>query len=186
LLAAVVVASASLSAARAAVFNPRTITLANGLQVVVIENHRAPVVTHMVWYRVGAADEVRGKTGIAHFLEHVMFKGTKTVAPGAFSRGRAPRRQRERLHDRGLHGLFPVGLGRPSGRDDEARGRSHVNLVLTDEVVLPERDVIVEERATSRVDNDAGSQLMEMARARSSSTIPTAYRRSAGRTRCAA
>ncbi|MGH6961300.1 MAG: M16 family metallopeptidase, partial [Dongiaceae bacterium] len=72
-------------AARAAVFNPTTFTLANGLQVVVVENHRAPVVTHMVWYRVGAADEQPGKSGIAHFLEHLMFKGTKTMPPGAFS-----------------------------------------------------------------------------------------------------
>ena len=50
--------------------------LANGMEVVVIPDHRAPVVTHMVWYRVGAADEVTGKSGLAHFLEHLMFKGT--------------------------------------------------------------------------------------------------------------
>ena len=51
-------------------------TLANGLEVVVIPDHRTPVVTHMVWYRVGAADETPGKSGLAHFLEHLMFKGT--------------------------------------------------------------------------------------------------------------
>ncbi|HLN11097.1 MAG TPA: insulinase family protein, partial [Xanthobacteraceae bacterium] len=50
-------------------------TLANGLQVVVVPDHRTPVVTHMIWYRVGAADEPPGKSGIAHFLEHLMFKG---------------------------------------------------------------------------------------------------------------
>jgi len=60
-------------------------TLANGMEVVVIEDHRAPVVTHMVWYRVGAADEPAGSSGIAHFLEHLMFKGTATLAPGEFS-----------------------------------------------------------------------------------------------------
>src|SRR3712207_8150131 len=54
----------------------RSFTLANGMQVVVIPDHRAPVVTHMVWYRVGAADETAGQSGIAHFLEHLMFKGT--------------------------------------------------------------------------------------------------------------
>ena len=59
--------------------------LDNGMQVVVIEDHRAPVVTHMVWYKVGAADEPRGKSGIAHFLEHLLFKGTKTLKPGEFS-----------------------------------------------------------------------------------------------------
>ena len=59
--------------------------LENGLDVVVIEDHRAPVVTHMVWYRAGSADEVAGKSGIAHFLEHLMFKGTDEVGPGEFS-----------------------------------------------------------------------------------------------------
>ncbi len=59
--------------------------LANGLDVVVIPDHRAPVVTQMVWYRVGAADEQEGVSGIAHFLEHLMFKGTKNVPAGEFS-----------------------------------------------------------------------------------------------------
>ncbi len=63
-----------------------TFTLKNGLRLVVIPDHRAPVVTHMVWYRVGAADEPVGRTGLAHYLEHLMFKGTKKIAPGAFSR----------------------------------------------------------------------------------------------------
>jgi zinc protease len=62
-----------------------TFTLENGLQVVVIEDHRAPAVTHMVWYKIGAADEPPGHSGIAHFLEHLMFKGTDDVAPGDFS-----------------------------------------------------------------------------------------------------
>src|SRR5271166_5448152 len=60
-------------------------TLANGLQVVVIPDRRAPVVTHMVWYRNGAADDPPGKSGIAHFLEHLMFKGTKSHPKGEFS-----------------------------------------------------------------------------------------------------
>ena len=61
-------------------------TLDNGLQVVVIPDHRTPVVTHMVWYKVGAADETPGKSGIAHFLEHLMFKGTGRIARPASSR----------------------------------------------------------------------------------------------------
>ncbi|MDD8023547.1 MAG: pitrilysin family protein [Paracoccaceae bacterium] len=61
-------------------------TLENGLEAVVIEDHRAPVVVHMVWYKVGAADEVRGKSGIAHYFEHLMFKGTDTMAAGEFSK----------------------------------------------------------------------------------------------------
>ncbi|MDO9061415.1 MAG: insulinase family protein, partial [Bradyrhizobium sp.] len=55
---------------------PATFTLPNGLQVVVIRDHRTPVVTHMIWYKVGSADETPGKSGLAHFLEHLMFKGT--------------------------------------------------------------------------------------------------------------
>ncbi len=66
-------------------FNAESFTLDNGLKVVVIPNHRAPVVTHMVWYKVGAADEPPGQSGIAHFLEHLMFKGTVCTTPGAFS-----------------------------------------------------------------------------------------------------
>lgn len=63
-----------------------TFTLDNGMEAVVIEDHRAPVVTHMVWYRVGAADELAGKSGIAHFLEHLMFVGTDDIAEGEFGR----------------------------------------------------------------------------------------------------
>ena len=65
--------------------NVTTFQLDNGMDVVVIEDHSTPVVTHMVWYRVGAADEPAGHSGIAHFLEHLMFKGTETLAPGEFS-----------------------------------------------------------------------------------------------------
>src|ERR1700760_2193404 len=59
--------------------------LANGLEVVVVPDHRAPVVTHMVWYKVGAADETPGTSGLAHFLEHLMFKGTAKNPFGKFS-----------------------------------------------------------------------------------------------------
>ncbi|WP_226780189.1 M16 family metallopeptidase [Oceaniglobus trochenteri] len=65
--------------------DPTTFTLDNGLEVVVIEDHRAPVVVQMVWYKVGAADEPPGVSGIAHYLEHLMFKGTDDMAPGEFS-----------------------------------------------------------------------------------------------------
>lgn len=72
--------------ARAGLFNPETFTLANGMKVVVIPDRRAPVVIHMVWYKVGAADEPVGKSGIAHLLEHLMFKGTDKVPAGEFSK----------------------------------------------------------------------------------------------------
>ncbi len=64
---------------------PETFTLENGMDVVVLPDHRVPVVTHMVWYRVGAGDEPPGQSGIAHFLEHLMFKGTDELGPGEFS-----------------------------------------------------------------------------------------------------
>ena len=67
-------------------FNAQTATLDNGLQIVLIENHRAPIVTQMVWYKVGGADEPPGKSGIAHMFEHLMFKGSKHVPPGEFSK----------------------------------------------------------------------------------------------------
>jgi zinc protease len=64
------------------VFGAESFTLPNGLMVVVIPNHRAPIVSHMIWYRIGAADEVPGKSGLAHFLEHLMFKGTERYSAG--------------------------------------------------------------------------------------------------------
>jgi zinc protease len=66
-------------------YNAKMTTLSNGMQVVVIENHRAPVLTHMVWYKVGGADEPVGISGTAHFLEHLLFKGTEKQTPGEFS-----------------------------------------------------------------------------------------------------
>ena len=60
--------------------------LSNGMKVIVQEDHRAPVVVSQVWYRAGSLDEVNGKTGVAHVLEHTMFKGTKSIPAGQFSR----------------------------------------------------------------------------------------------------
>lgn len=72
--------------ASAQTFGAQEFTLENGMQVVVIPNHRAPVVTHMVWMKVGAADEKPGLSGMAHYLEHLLFKGTAKMAPGEFSK----------------------------------------------------------------------------------------------------
>jgi len=151
--------------AAAKVFDPQTFTLANGLQVVVVENHRAPVVTHMVWYKAGAADEKAGKTGIAHFLEHLMFKGTKTVPPGVFSTEVARIGGDENAFTSYDYTAFfqSVAVQR---LEDVMRLEADrmVNLVLTDKEVLPERNVILEERR-QRIDNEPGSQLGEMMRA---------------------
>jgi zinc protease len=133
--------------ARAQVFNPETFTLANGLQVVVISNHRSPIVTQMVWYKTGAADEVWGRSGIAHFLEHLMFRGTRDIPAGEFSKIVARNGGRDNAftsydytayfqnvsRDR-LELVMKMEAGRMAG------------LTLTDAVVNPERDVILEER----------------------------------------
>ena len=66
--------------------NTHEFQLSNGLKLIVREDHRAPTVAHMVWYRAGSMDEVNGKTGVAHVLEHMMFKGTHKVKSGEFSR----------------------------------------------------------------------------------------------------
>lgn len=75
-----------LMAVATAFANPFETTLPNGLKVVVKEDHRAPTVVHMVWYKVGSIDEVDGTSGVAHALEHMMFKGTPKVGPGEFNR----------------------------------------------------------------------------------------------------
>lgn len=74
------------NAVQAQVFHPQTFTLANGLRVVVVKNALSPAITQMVWYKVGSADEARGHSGLAHYLEHLMFRGTAAIPPGAFSR----------------------------------------------------------------------------------------------------
>ena len=166
---AVAVASALLLAApanlSAQVFEPETFTLDNGMEVVVVSNHRAPIVSHMVWYKVGAADEPEGKSGIAHFLEHLMFKGTKTMKPGEFSEIIALNGGRENA----FTSQDFTGYYQTVSKDRLELMMKHeadrmANLVLTDDVVLPERDVILEERR-SRTDNNPGAQLGEMVNA---------------------
>jgi zinc protease len=87
LLLAIILA-ASLAACDRAPDGPQieTAKLDNGLEIIVIPDFRADVVTHMLWYRVGSADEPKGKSGIAHFFEHLMFRGTQNMPSGEFSR----------------------------------------------------------------------------------------------------
>jgi len=149
------------SVSSAAVFNPETFTLANGMEVVVVENHRVPVVTHMVWYRVGAADEGPGETGIAHFLEHLMFKGTKTLKPGQFSETVARNGGQENAFTSSDYTAYyqTIAVDRlPMVMEMEADRMT--NLVITDKEVEPERQVVLEERR-SRIGNEPGSVLGE-------------------------
>lgn len=136
-------------------------TLENGLEVVVIPDRRAPVATHMLWYKVGSADEPEGQSGVAHFLEHLMFKGTSTHPNGAFSKLIADIGGRENAFTSLDYTAYFQRVGKehlPAMMEMEA-DRMH-NLVLTDEVVAPERDVVLEERR-SRVDANPGSRLRE-------------------------
>jgi zinc protease len=84
---AVVIAAQPMASPPAHAQDPKVseFKLANGLQVIVIPDHRAPVVTQMIYYKVGSSDEPPGKSGIAHFLEHLMFKGTQKNPAGQFS-----------------------------------------------------------------------------------------------------
>ncbi|MBO6782107.1 MAG: insulinase family protein [Alphaproteobacteria bacterium] len=147
--------------AAAQVFNPTTYELDNGLQVVVIENHRAPVVTHMVWYRAGAADEPAGKSGIAHYLEHLMFKGTETRAPGEFSNIIASLGGRENAFtSQDYTAYFQTIAPQHLETMMELEADRMTSLTLTDEIIEPERKVILEERL-SRTDNNPRGLLSE-------------------------
>jgi zinc protease len=144
---------------------PETFTLSNGLQVVVITDRRAPVVTHMVWYRVGAADEPRGHSGIAHFFEHLMFKGTREIAPGEFSRTVARNGGEDNAFTAWDYTAYYERIARDRldlvMRMEADRMR---NLRFSDETFASERDVIVEERR-QRTDNNPGALLGERMRA---------------------
>ncbi len=152
-------------AARADTHGVTDFVLDNGMQVLVIEDHRSPVLTHMVWYRVGSADDPHGKSGLAHFLEHLMFKGTDDLEPGEFSRIiEANGGQDNAFTSWDFTGYFQrvaadrldlvMGLEADRMRD----------LQLTDEVVAPERDVVLEERG-NRVGNSPGEAFGEQRRA---------------------
>lgn len=145
----------------AAVFEPESFTLENGMQVVVVTNHRVPVVTHMVWYKVGAMDEPPGKSGLAHYLEHLMFKGTKTLKPGEFSAIVSRNGGRENAFTtQDYTGYYQsVAVDRlPLMMKIEADRMTH--LVLDDDIIEPERAVVIEERR-SRTDNDPSALLSE-------------------------
>jgi zinc protease len=142
-----------------------TFTLDNGLDVVVIEDHRAPAVTHMVWYRVGSADEARGHSGIAHFLEHLMFKGTDDVGPGAFSDIVEAQGGNDNAFTAWDYTAYfqRVAADRLDLMMKLEADRMRDLRLLPDDVDT-ERDVILEERA-QRTDSDPGALLSEQMRA---------------------
>jgi zinc protease len=140
---------------------PATFTLPNGLQVLVIQDHRTPVVTQMVWYRVGSADETPGKSGLAHFLEHLMFKGTTKHPVGEFSQTVLKVGGNENAFTSvDYTGYFQRVPREQLGRMMEFEADRMTGLILKDENVLPERDVVLEEY-NMRVANSPEARLNE-------------------------
>jgi zinc protease len=136
-------------------------SLDNGLEVVVIPDHRAPVVTHMVWYKVGSADEQAGKSGLAHFLEHLMFKGTDKNPQGRFSQTLATIGGQENAFTTADYTGYFQRIAReylPTVMEFEADRMT--GLVLTEANVPPERDVVLEEY-NMRVANSPEARLGE-------------------------
>src|SRR3954465_1023424 len=143
---------------------PASFTLPNGMQVVVIQDHRTPVVTQMVWYKVGSADETAGKSGLAHFLEHLMFKGTTRHPAGEFSQTVL----KVGGNENAFTSLDYTGYFQRVPRDQLAKMMEFeadrmTGLVLKDENVLPERDVVLEEynmRVANNPEARLGEQIM--------------------------
>lgn len=140
-------------------------TLDNGMQVVVIEDHRAPVVVHMVWYRAGAADETPGVSGVAHFLEHLLFKKTKNLEAGELSRTVAENGGTDNAftsydytayYQRIAADRLPIMMRMEADR--------MINLDLSEEDILVERDVIIEER-NQRTETNPNALYREQANA---------------------
>ena len=140
---------------------PATFTLPNGLQVLVIQDHRTPVVTQMVWYKVGSADETPGKSGLAHFLEHLMFKGTSKHPVGEFSQTVLKVGGNENAFTSvDYTGYFQRVPREQLGKMMEFEADRMTGLILKDENVLPERDVVLEEY-NMRVANNPEARLSE-------------------------
>lgn len=144
---------------------PSYFKLDNGLELVVVPDHRTAVVTHMIWYKVGSADEPAGKSGIAHFLEHLMFKGTKANPAGIFSQLVARIGGQENAFTSNDYTGYYQRISREHlARVMALEADRMTGLVLSDAVVVPERDVVLEEQ-NQRVANDPAAQLGEQVQA---------------------
>jgi zinc protease len=151
--------------ARAGMFGAESFTLDNGMEVVVIPDHRAPVVTQMVWYKVGSADETAGKNGLAHFLEHLMFKGTEATPDGQFSYIVARNGGTENAFTSYDYTAYFQNVAADRLELVMALEADRMTgLILSDEDVETERQVILEERRM-RTDNNPGAILSEQVRA---------------------
>ena len=145
----------------AGVFHPQSFTLENGLQVVIVEDHRVSAVSHFIWYRVGAMDEPRGKSGIAHFLEHLMFKATKTIPEGEFSKRIGRMGGDLNAFTAWDYTAYYVKIAREHLPVVMAMEADRMrNIDLSEEAVKTERDVVLAERKQV-VDSDVTRQFSE-------------------------
>lgn len=164
-LAIFVTPTAAFANSTAAARAVQQFTLDNGMLVVVVPDHRTPVVTHMLWYRIGAADDPYGKSGIAHFLEHLMFKGTAKHPGGKFSQQiAAVGGQENAFTSYDYTGYFQRVSRENLGSMMEFEADRMTGLVLGEDVIAAERNVILEER-NQRIDNDPSARLSEQVQA---------------------
>ncbi|MEM6277805.1 MAG: pitrilysin family protein, partial [Pseudomonadota bacterium] len=142
-----------------------TFTLDNGMEAVVIEDHRAPVVVHMVWYRVGSADEPEGISGIAHYLEHLMFKATDSLEDGEFSRTVTENGGTDNAFTSfDYTGYFQRVAADRLDLMMQMEADRMVNLNLDEDDIASERGVVIEER-NQRTDSSPGALFNEQMRA---------------------
>ncbi len=162
-LAAIVVAFLSFASTPSYAAKASEFMLQNGMKIVVVPDHRAPVVTHMVWYYIGGMDDPPGLSGIAHFFEHLMFKGTQKIPPGELSKIVA----RNGGQDNAMTSHDFTTYFQRIAKDRlqlvmELEADRIVNLNLSEENVRTEREVVREERRT-RIESDpngiAGEQM---------------------------
>ena len=165
LLAAALAACSALVATPTLAEEVTTYQLDNGMDIVVIEDHRAPVVVHMLWYRAGSADEPVGSSGVAHYLEHLLFKATTNVESGEFQRVVAENGGSDNAFTSyDYTGYFQrVAADRLELMMQYEADRMN-NLVLTEEDIVTERGVILEER-NQRTENSPGALAREQMRA---------------------
>jgi zinc protease len=137
------------------------VTLDNGLRVLLLEDHRSPIVSLQLWYRVGSRNEARGATGIAHFLEHLMFRGTPSHPPGDYARiVERNGGQDNAFTSQDVTSYYvDIAADRLDLVLDLEADRMH-NLTLDPKIVASEREVVIEERRT-RTEDDPGGALGE-------------------------
>ncbi|MBI3431425.1 MAG: insulinase family protein [Hydrogenophilales bacterium] len=137
------------------------VTLDNGLRVIVQEDHRAPVMVSQVWYRAGSMDEFNGTTGVAHVLEHMMFRGTKTVPPGEFSKRIAAAGGRENAFTNRDHTAYFQQMQKDRLElAMQLESDRMANLVIRDDLFAKEMQVVMEERRL-RTDDQPQSVVYE-------------------------